>query len=225
MSLDGIDIVFFDFDGVILESAGIKTEAFRELFGEGTDSFQFHLDNQGISRFEKFRFHCEEVVGCAYDDERERELNASFDALVQHQIDVAPFVPGAVELLQSLVGKTPAVVASGTPEDELRRIVAGRGIGDLFVELHGSPKKKGAIAREVLGRLGIAPSRGLFIGDALSDFDGAVDANVSFLGRVVGQQESPFKADCAVVPDLLNLPASWETIRAAVFNEYQSRIR
>ena len=46
--------VFFDFDGVVLESAQIKTEAFRDLYSGLPELLprilQYHQQNVGISR-------------------------------------------------------------------------------------------------------------------------------------------------------------------------------
>ena len=51
-----IKIIFFDFDGVIVESVDIKTKAFAMLFEhEGRDIanrvIDYHLKNSGVSRF------------------------------------------------------------------------------------------------------------------------------------------------------------------------------
>ena len=55
-----INSIIFDFDGVILESVSVKTAAFRQLFSfapEHVDEIvQYHLDNGGMSRFDKFRY-------------------------------------------------------------------------------------------------------------------------------------------------------------------------
>ena len=221
--LDGIDVIFFDFDGVILESAGIKTAAFREVFADVDASVRFHLDNQGISRFEKFRFHCEQVLGLAYDEEVERAMNAAFDAIVQRQVDAAPFVPGALELLEALRGSTPAYVASGTPEGELHRIVGVRGLDPLFAGVHGSPRSKSAIARDVLGCLDVAPQRSLFIGDATADLTGALDAGTAFIGRVAEGETSPFPAHITVISDLSPLVEAPASVLAAAQRELMGR--
>ena len=54
-------IMFWDFDGVIKESTDIKTEAYTSLFDDrGVDFCEFvrrhHLENVGLSRFEKNHF-------------------------------------------------------------------------------------------------------------------------------------------------------------------------
>ena len=55
-----IKTIFFDFDGVILNSVNVKTEAFRDMYKQyGDDIAQkvvnHHLANGGVSIFEKFR--------------------------------------------------------------------------------------------------------------------------------------------------------------------------
>ena len=51
-----IEAIIFDFDGVILESADIKTNAFRTLFEKESPELinkiiSYHFKNMGISRF------------------------------------------------------------------------------------------------------------------------------------------------------------------------------
>ena len=59
--------VFFDFDGVILDSVDVKTKAFGKMFeAYGSDVqkevVQYHLENCGVSRFEKFRYYYENIL-------------------------------------------------------------------------------------------------------------------------------------------------------------------
>ena len=55
-----IKAIIFDFDGVLIESAAIKTEAFREVFSKWQDKVDeivtYHNKNMGISRFVKFKY-------------------------------------------------------------------------------------------------------------------------------------------------------------------------
>ena len=53
-----IKAVIFDFDGVILESADIKTESFKDMVSdypmEIAEQFvEYHMQHMGISRFVK----------------------------------------------------------------------------------------------------------------------------------------------------------------------------
>ena len=53
--------IIFDFDGVILESVDIKTQAFAELFSEYPDHLEdiikHHKNNSGVSRYEKIKYY------------------------------------------------------------------------------------------------------------------------------------------------------------------------
>ena len=67
-----IKVIVLDFDGVIVESVGIKTEAFRELFRDSPqveEIYQYHLANNALSRFEKFPYICENILGRKYTEE------------------------------------------------------------------------------------------------------------------------------------------------------------
>ena len=60
-----IKAIIFDFDGVLVESAEIKTEAFRQLFSSFPDKVheivEYHKRNMGISRYVKFRYFYENI--------------------------------------------------------------------------------------------------------------------------------------------------------------------
>src|SRR5262245_13779030 len=117
--------VVFDFDGVILDSVGIKTKAFSELVAEHGAAAQkkmvdYHVAHGGISRFEKFKWFYREVLKEPLSPEKEKELGERFNALVEKAVTEAAFVPGAREFLERKKGWRPFYVASGTPEGELR---------------------------------------------------------------------------------------------------------
>jgi beta-phosphoglucomutase-like phosphatase (HAD superfamily) len=155
-----IKAVIFDFDGVILESSDIKTEAFRDLFRgypEKLDAIvSYHLDNGGISRFVKFRHIYENMLRLAISPEEEQRLGRRFSELVLEKVLKAPFVPGAMEFIRRYRDRYGLYVASGTPSGELAHIVKARGLDIFFREVHGSPPGKPDIIREHRVRHGYA---------------------------------------------------------------------
>lgn len=181
-----IRAIVFDFDGVILESADVKTEAFVELYREhGPDIVarvrEHHLANLGISRFKKFAWIAEHVLRAPLSMEESTALGHRFSELALAKVLAAPFVPGAEEALASLT--LPLFVASGTPNDELNLIVDRRGLRPRFREVHGTPAEKPAILRDLMGRHGWSPPEVLFIGDGTSDYKAAEATGVAFLAR------------------------------------------
>lgn len=202
--------IVFDFDGVILQSVDIKTRAFESLFaGEAPEALarilEHHRANNGVSRYEKFRHAYREILRRPLGPEEEKALGERYNATVEHAVSVCPFVPGAREFLEARHARTPFFVASGTPEEELRRIVERRGLGGFFRGVRGSPAKKDAILRSIAAALSCPPSELLMIGDATTDSEAARAVGARFVGVVPAGARSPFPPDARVLPDLTDL--------------------
>ena len=86
--------IIFDFDGVLVESAEIKTEAFRKLFSAWPDKVEqivaYHVKNAGLSRYVKFRYAFEEILGMHFSEELIQELGGEFSQLVLEAVKKAP---------------------------------------------------------------------------------------------------------------------------------------
>jgi phosphoglycolate phosphatase-like HAD superfamily hydrolase len=205
------DALIFDFDGVLVESTDVKTKAFATLYaGYGSEIerkvVEYHEEHAGISRFRKFQYFQEALLGIPYSDADGESLSAQFSQLVVDAVVNAPFVAGAKEFLDTHKGQVPMFVASGTPDGELYEIVRRRGMMSYFLSVHGTPSTKGKIINKLLESYALDRSKVLMVGDALADLEGAHQAGVCFIGRVSGEC-SPFPADIDVIPDLRALPA------------------
>ncbi|HZJ68234.1 MAG TPA: hypothetical protein VFD36_32255, partial [Kofleriaceae bacterium] len=93
--MTSIRAVVFDFDGVILESADVKTDAFVELYADhGSEVVgrvrAHHLANLGISRFKKFAWIAENVLGRPLSDDESAELGRRFSDLAMAKVLSAP---------------------------------------------------------------------------------------------------------------------------------------
>ncbi len=206
----GLRAVVFDFDGVILESGNIKTEAFLELFADWPEHQEavlaFHLANLGVSRYVKFRYVVEALWQRPYTPQDEAALGAAFEGLVLEKVLRCPFVPGAAETLAALADRLPAFVASGTPQTELDLIVNERGLRSSFREVWGTPCTKPEILRDILQRHGWQPDDVLMVGDGLSDYQAAQAVGTRFLARLTPEQEAEWlKLGVVGVADLLEL--------------------
>ncbi len=205
-----VEVLFLDFDGVIVESADIKTAAFRALYrdyGEAVveQAVAHHMANGGISRRKKIR-HCHKMLLDVSLNETELDaLSHHFSRLVEDAVVNAPLVKGADTFLASNRPVRPMYVVSGTPEEELTRIVARRSLGDYFSGVHGSPREKPVIIRSILSELNVTPARCLFIGDARTDHDAAMECGIPFIGRVAEGGGNPFPPQTRIVPDLTGL--------------------
>ena len=210
--------VIFDFDGVILESADIKTHAFARLFAEHEEHVdaivELHLRLAGVSRYEKFKLIYADILGQPLDDAGLAKLGEDFSAICLEEVLSCEFVPGAREFLERHTESRLLFVASGTPQQELRDIVEHRGLSPLFHGVYGTPDTKGVISRRILEEHGLARHEAVFVGDATTDLEGAQEAGIPFIGRVRPGDPDPFADDPSipVVEDLEQLDRDWDAI-------------
>ena len=213
MNNSGWQAIIFDFDGVVVESGKIKTQAFAELYrpyGEDIVAavVQFHTQNGGMSRYRKFHHFQEHFLSKPpLTEAEEKQLDIRFSELVVEAVIAAEAVPGAVELIRQQSGRIPLFVASGTPETELKVIVERRGLTPYFTEVRGAPALKKTIIAEILSAHALSPESVLMIGDAMADLEGAQANNTAFLGRIYPGDPNPFPEHVEIVPDLRGLVA------------------
>ncbi len=185
-----LQAVFWDFDGVVLDSVHVKTKAFGRMFSKYGPTveqavLEYHRANGGISRFEKFRYYYNNLLNRPVSDAELKLLGAEFSSLVMEEVLNAPFIPGALATLDNLLVRgIPAFVVSGTPEEEVRHIVKERSLSQYFVEVYGSPRKKVEIITDILARKAYDASRCVFLGDAMTDYEAAKESGVNFVGII-----------------------------------------
>lgn len=204
------DALFFDFDGVLVESAEIKTQAFRALYASyGEDVIAevvaHHGEHEGISRVEKIRYCHKEFLGQDLSDAALKMLTSQYSAMVFDAVVECPGVSGAIDLLQKNLGTRKMFVVSGTPQTELRDIVQLRGMTHFFEAVCGSPRRKEPIVDELLAQYDLAADKSLFIGDAMTDYRAAEATGLDFIGRVRKGNDSPFPEGTVIVSDLTEL--------------------
>ena len=153
----------------------------------------YHLLNKGISRFEKFRHYYENILKIPMDEEKLIFLGKEFSKIVLDEVIASPFIPGAMETLEELKRlNISSYLVSGTPDEEMLLIVETKGLSLFFEEVHGSPRLKDEIIIDLLHRKGYEPSKCLFIGDAMTDYNAAQKTGTCFLGIVKDGERSPF---------------------------------
>jgi len=190
--------VFFDFDGVILDSVDVKTRAFAKMFrkyGSEVEKkvVEYHLNNGGVSRFDKFRYYYEEILKKTVNQKKIDELSDQFSQLVVEGVLASPFIPEARESLEELKNNNiPCYIVSATPHEEINLIVEKKELSGYFKEVHGSPRKKWEICQEIINRKKYNPQNCLFVGDAMSDYEAAQKNDICFLGIVRGNEVPPF---------------------------------
>ena len=185
--IDKYEAFFFDFDGVIVDSVNIKTDAFAELykpFGEEVISkvVSHHVSHGGMNRFEKFRYYHENFLNKKISESEVIELAQNFSALVVSKVLNAPFINGILEFLKLLKKENKEIfVISATPEDEIKRIIEKRRFDRYFDDIKGSPASKKENLKCLVENHRLDPSECLYFGDSEQDLDAASSLKITFI--------------------------------------------
>ena len=139
--------IIFDFDGVIVESIGIKTDAFASLYSHyGIEIVrkvvEHHEANGGMSRYDKFRLYHGSFLNITTTDEKIMDLARQFSKMVVEKVIDAPYLPGALEYVKKSHKQYKLFISTGTPTEEIKQILEGRKIFQYFTDVFGSPEKK-----------------------------------------------------------------------------------
>ena len=222
--------VFFDFDGVILDSVDVKTRAFAVMFrpyGPEVELavMEYHLANCGVSRFKKFEYYYKHLLQKPITQDILEALGREFNQLALDGVLAAPFIDGALETLKQLKKDgIPAFVVSGTPDEEIKVIVEKRNLAPYFVEVHGSPRIKQEIIQDIAGCYGYRLENCLFIGDATTDYKAAKVCGTFFLGIVSDGERSPFlegtEVSGSVQCDIRRSTALSQSLRQSLFTDH-----
>lgn len=210
--------IILDFDGVILESIDVKTRAFVELFKDYPQHHEsivrLHLQNAGMSRFEKFKIICQDYVGRPVNEDDLERLGEEFSRIVYREILHCPFVFGAYQFLDKHSEQYPMFIASAVPEGEIRDIVKQRDLERFFDGVYGSPRKKSEILHGILRENEFDPMQVVFIGDAVSDYHGAREVHIPFIGRVPrgGLNLFPEEGLVMTIENLYELDQQWSSV-------------
>ena len=166
--------LFFDCDGVILNSNKIKTDAFYKLalnFGElqAQKLVNYHLENGGISRYEKIKFFQKNILKNT-NIKLYQELVDNYGKILKEKLIKAEISKGVFKI-KNFFPKSKISVVSGSDQNELRWLFKEKRIDHLFNNgIFGSPKNKIEILEEIFSGFK-GEEKSIFIGDSKYDFE------------------------------------------------------
>lgn len=178
--------IIFDFDGVIADSVQVKTDAFSFIYKPyGEDIVKkvinHHIENGGVSRFEKIKFYHKNFLNIPISINDISKLADEFSKIVVKKVVASPYVPGVLDYIKKSYEKYKLFISTGTPTDEMKKILKLRKINKYFTNVYGSPETKITHINKIQLKYKLTSNELKFYGDSYSDFYAAKDANINFI--------------------------------------------
>jgi len=182
-------VILWDFDGVILDSMGVRDLGFEIVLKEYPNDqldelMKYHRANGGLSRYVKFRYFFETIRGEKINDQQLNELAQKFSEVMLHELPNTDLIISkslAFIQEQHQKGKEQHIV-SGSDQTELRILCEKLTINHFFTTIQGSPTPKTELITGILAEQARPKDKFCLIGDSKNDYDAAQANGIDFFG-------------------------------------------
>jgi HAD superfamily hydrolase (TIGR01549 family) len=183
-----IKTIFWDFDGVIMDSMPVRDQGFQEVLKEFSKDqinqlLAYHKANGGLSRYVKFRYFFEQIRNEEISNEKVQELANSFSSIMLQKLKSPEYlISQTVDFIKQNHQNYTMFIVSGSDQSELREICKSVGIAKYFKGIFGSPTPKNTLVQNVIEKENINPSESILIGDSINDYEAAKVNDITFYG-------------------------------------------
>jgi haloacid dehalogenase-like hydrolase len=183
-----ISTIFWDFDGVILNSASVKEYGFKKIFDEFDKNFvnrllDYHYLNGGLSRYAKIRYFYNNILGIDVSVEKVQELADKFSSIVKVELTSKKYlINETVKFIEKNYKKYNFHIVSGSDEKELNYLCKKHDLTKYFKTIDGSPAFKNELVKNILKKYNYSHIECILIGDSINDYQAANENEIKFYG-------------------------------------------
>ncbi|QIV96494.1 HAD superfamily hydrolase (TIGR01549 family) [Allofrancisella inopinata] len=180
--------IIFDFDGVILDSVSVKTQAYRDLFKKFDKKvvdrmISYHERHGGVSRYLKVKYFFNQLLGEGISDEDVVMYANRYSELTKQELSQKKYlIRDTVDFIKRNQNKYNMHVASAADHNDLICICKELEIVGYFKSIQGSPKLKSDIIKEILLENKYQNQETVLIGDSINDYEAAEKNDITFYG-------------------------------------------
>ena len=186
--IDKYHFIFWDFDGVILNSMAIRDVGFVKTLKEFSEDkvnllLIYHRQNGGLSRYVKFRYFFEEILNKSVSEDKILHLANEFSLIMKKELANKDLLFNeTVSFIQETQHKIKHVIVSGSDQNELRFLCEKLEISMFFNGIYGSPTAKIKLVDLLIELEQVEKNKACLIGDSKNDLEAAMVNNISFFG-------------------------------------------
>jgi len=183
-----ITTIFWDFDGVLMNSNAVRDKGFELVLADYPKDqvkqlMDFHQANGGLSRYVKFRYFFEEVRGEKINDEQVQVWADKFsEIMLANLINKDLLIKETNDFVKANDQNYKMHIVSGSDGNELRKICKGVDIDQYFKSIEGSPTPKKKLVADILEKEKYKLEECVLIGDSINDYEAAEVNKITFFG-------------------------------------------
>jgi len=183
-----VKVIFFDFDGTLVDTNQIKRNTFFEVVEKYKNGYLLMKEilNSNIGDrfkiFEKFA----KAINLENYKEISKELTLKYSEITTKKILVAKEVKGAYEFIRSSHNNgINLYISSATPQKYLQDILKNRAFYPFIDGIFGSPTKKEEHINQIIKEMKISPNEIIYIGDSNDDYMASKIIGCYFIGVIL----------------------------------------
>jgi len=183
-----IKTIFWDFDGVILDSMPIRDYGFAKIFEDFDKELvdrllEYHTLNGGLSRYVKIRYFYNTLLNVEVSDEKVQEYADKFSTIMRNELTNKKYlIDETVEFIKLNYQNYNFHIVSGSDGKELNYLCKELELSQYFKTIEGSPTAKNDLVKNILQKYSYNPKECILIGDSINDYEAANINGIKFYG-------------------------------------------
>ncbi|OXA77565.1 Phosphoglycolate phosphatase, HAD superfamily [Flavobacterium aquidurense] len=186
--MDKFKIILWDFDGVIMDSMPVRDKGFEIVLQNYPQDqvsllMEYHRNNGGLSRYNKFRYFFEEIRKESVTDSEIKVLAEEFSVvMLENLLNSKLLINDSLNFIKENYLKYKMHIVSGSDGNELRYICEKLGLSKYFSSIHGSPTPKNKLVEDLMTENNYNNDETCLIGDSFNDLEAAEVNKIVFFG-------------------------------------------
>lgn len=180
--------IFWDFDGVIIDSMKIRDFGFRTIFKEFDKNLvekfiEYHNFNAGLSRFHKIKYFYNKFLNKEIEEGLINQYADKFSYIMREKLYNKDYlIYDSIDFIKQNYKNLNFHIVSGSEHNELNFLCEKLDLKQYFKSINGSPTPKTTLVSQILKDENYEKQNTILIGDSINDYEAALSNQINFYG-------------------------------------------